>query len=398
MIPKNSKIVSRIADLIKNHSLVLKINPMFLSKEEKEKRVIDLYYNQGKTFRDIAKELRMSPNAITAILKKEEEKKNSTVTNNQQQSSSLLATKAYELFSKDKRPVEVAISLSLREPEATKLYREYWKLKRMHILNSIYKETNGELGPFLKLYKELITERGMSIEKVVNAVDIAGNKLPHMESLYEQVKEQVDNMQRTRQRLVNDIQNREYKISILDKTAFSCEQECKRIKQELQELIDKKDRIEKLIANILNNDNEGYSKLKQMVKENVKAVLSENKQVISIAFAALIQTLKADPQMIKSICNIPTGNHSEGEQHKDNNNNIDKYLESNKNRILDLVEKNYENILQVLTKNAIDTVSFNPILSSLQSSSKFPNLSNQSDKNRIEEPDIYHNSKGDIAD
>jgi DNA-directed RNA polymerase specialized sigma subunit len=82
VIPKNSEIVSGITDLIKNHSLVLKINQMFLSKEEKERRVIDLYYNQGKTFRDIAKELRMSPNTITTILKKEEQRNNSIVTNN----------------------------------------------------------------------------------------------------------------------------------------------------------------------------------------------------------------------------------------------------------------------------------------------------------------------------
>jgi RNA polymerase sigma factor (sigma-70 family) len=82
VIPKNSEIVSGITDLIKNHSLVLKINQMFLSKEEKERRVIDLYYNQGKTFRDIAKELGMSPNTITTILKKEEQRNNSIVTNN----------------------------------------------------------------------------------------------------------------------------------------------------------------------------------------------------------------------------------------------------------------------------------------------------------------------------
>ena len=41
-----------------------------LGKEEKERRIIDLYYNQRNTFRDIAKELGMSPNVITAILKK----------------------------------------------------------------------------------------------------------------------------------------------------------------------------------------------------------------------------------------------------------------------------------------------------------------------------------------
>jgi hypothetical protein len=57
------------------------------------------------------------------------------------------------------------------------------------------------------------------------------------------------------------------------------------------------DRIEKFIANIL-NDNEGYSNLKQVAKENVKAVLSDNKMLISTAFAAMIQTLKADPQIV----------------------------------------------------------------------------------------------------
>jgi hypothetical protein len=40
-----------------------------------------------------------------------------------------------------------------------------------------------------------------------------------------------------------------------------------------------------------------------MVRENVKAALSEDKQVISIAFTALLQTLKDDPQMIKLIYN-----------------------------------------------------------------------------------------------
>jgi len=75
--------------------------------------------------------------------------------------------------------------------------------------------------------------------------------------------------------LVNDIVARKNKISILDKIVLSCELECKRTEQRVQELSDKKDRIEKLIANILNG--EDYSKLMQIVKENVKVVLSEIK-------------------------------------------------------------------------------------------------------------------------
>jgi len=181
---------------------------------------------------------------------------------------------------------------------------------------------------------------------------------------------------------------RKNKISILDKIVLSCELECKRTEQRVQELSDKKDRIEKLIANILNG--EDYSKLMQIVKENVKVVLSENKKLISILFVALIQTLKDDPEMVKLIQSMPSANDDD---YKDNNNNIIKYIEVNKDRILNLAEKNYENLVEAFTKNAIDIAasassSLNPTLSLPQSSSTIPNLSNQSDIYRIEDPEI----------
>ena len=179
-----------------------------------------------------------------------------------------MSAKAFQLFSKGKRPVQVAITLNLGLSQITKLYIGYWKLKRLHILNLIHKETSGKLWPFLKLYIELIKKRGMSIAQVVNVVEIAIHKLPYMETLYIQAKDQAEKMQHTVLRLANDIEARKHKISILDKTAFSIEMDCKRKQQEIRELITQKDRIEKLIANILHE--EGYSKLKQIVKENVK--------------------------------------------------------------------------------------------------------------------------------
>ena len=314
--------------------------------EERKRRVIDLYYNQGKTTHEIAEIERMSIRDISAILKEEEARRQKYKDQQQQEEKS---SKAYEFFSDGKTTVEVAIELNLRESEATKYYREYWKLKRLHILNSIYHATDGKLWTFLKLYKQLINEKGMSVDQVINVVDIAIHKLPYMETLYEQVTDQIDKMQRTRQGLVNDIAGLECKLSVLDKTAFSCEQERMRTEQRVQGLTDKKDKLEKLIANILNG--EGYSKLKAIVKENVKAVLSDNRKLISISFVALIQTIKADPQMVNLILNISSANDGE---HKDNN-NIIKYLQSNKDSILNLVEKNYQNLVEALTNDAVNT-------------------------------------------
>jgi hypothetical protein len=276
------------------------------------------------------------------------------------------------------------------------MYRGYLKLRRQDILNTIHKETNGKLGTFLKLYKQLIKKRHMSIEQVVNVVEIAIHKLPYMENLYQQAKDQAENMQRTVQRLANDIVGLERKISLLDQTAFSIEQDCRRKHQEIQELIAQKYRIEKFIANILNG--EGYTKMNQIAKENVKAVLSENKKLISISFVALIQTIKADPQMVKLILNMPSAN--DGEQYKDNNNNIANYLDANKDSLLNLAEKNYENLVEALTNNVMHTAansSYNPTLS-LPQSSTFTSSFDQSDIYRTEKSQDFHNSKGDIAD
>ncbi len=202
-------------------------------------------------------------------------------------------------------------------------------------------------------------------------------------------------MQRTRQGLVNDIEERKNKISILDKIAFSSEEECRRKHQEIQELTAQKGRLERLIANILNG--EGYSIIKQTVKEYVKTILAENKKLISISFVALIQTLKAEPEMVNLIYNMSATPHISRHDNK-NDNNITKCLELNKVRILDLSEKNYENVVEALTNESIANASSNPTLSLPSTSSTFSDPLDQNGTYRKEEPEGFHNSEGDIAE
>src|SRR5919205_2055212 len=125
-----------------------------LSNAEIEKLVIDLYYNQRKNVCQIAQEARISFRDIAAILKKKEAAAVNDVGNgsgtgngivivdNQQQQQSddssnnkspnEKATQAYKLFSEEKKPVEVAIQLSLSEKEAIKYYKEYWRLNGLY--------------------------------------------------------------------------------------------------------------------------------------------------------------------------------------------------------------------------------------------------------------------------
>jgi hypothetical protein len=92
-----------------------------LSKKGKEELVLDLYFNQNKTYSEIAKISRMSPMDIKVIIDKAFQEK-------ERQEHKSLFVQAYELFSKDKTPLQVAIELTIGEGQATQYYREYLRL------------------------------------------------------------------------------------------------------------------------------------------------------------------------------------------------------------------------------------------------------------------------------
>ena len=228
---------------------------MFVGRQEKENLVIDLYYNQGKTFRDIAKEVRMSFTDISFIIKKkevEEEKKNASNKNKSQQLS--LFAKAYKLYSKGKSPVQVAIDLNIPESQTTQFYREYWNLVRLHQLNYLYEKTNGKIWPLWELYQELMEKRNMNIEQVGVVVDTAINELPYIESLYEQAKDEVGKMQDKRQYLLNEVDFLNDKISKQQRTASALEQNCKRKEDPeiTQEFNDPKEIMKIVVASVIN--------------------------------------------------------------------------------------------------------------------------------------------------
>jgi predicted HTH domain antitoxin len=75
--------------------------------EERRKRIIDLYFNQHKTYAEIAEIAEMSPHDIRRIIKEE-------LARRQKYKQQEISAQAYKLFSEDKTPLEVAIALNLR--------------------------------------------------------------------------------------------------------------------------------------------------------------------------------------------------------------------------------------------------------------------------------------------
>jgi hypothetical protein len=154
----------------------------------------------------ISKEARIFPRDIGFILNKvieekkteglKEEQDNINSNNHNQENEQRLSisAQAYRLFSDRKTPLEVAIELNLRESEATKFYREYWRLKQLHNLNMVYEDVKGDIEPFLRLYR-LSKAKGIGVKQVVNLLAIANNDLPAIEERFKKLRNEITMLQ-----------------------------------------------------------------------------------------------------------------------------------------------------------------------------------------------------------
>jgi hypothetical protein len=290
-----------------------------LTRQERERLVLDLYYNQGKTYREISKEARISPRYIGVILNKAVEQKmieglkeqdniNSKKNQNQEQNSDLsLSAKAYKLFSERKTPLEVAIALNLGESEATKFYKEYWKLKRLHNLTLIYEETKGDIAPFLRLYK-LSKAAGMNVQQVVNLLKIANNNLLDIQCRYERLKREVNTLEINKQQSHRTMAYFNNQIETQRKALTSYRVSSIRERRQIENLNNEKARLDALVTQFKSN-NEEYLKIKQTAEEKVKSVLIEGKILLKFATFSVIESLRTNPEGYNFVLyNIPNSN------------------------------------------------------------------------------------------
>jgi transcriptional regulator len=164
---------------------------------ERERKVLELY-NQGKTSREIAKEQRLSLRDIGHILKKNRVNHGiAMIDDDNKKSPNEKSTQAYKLFSEGKSLIEVSIELGLREKEASKLFREFLKLKRQDRLHQIYPEIEPSLPSFLKLHK-VLKKRGLNpanVEWFADAIEMGTIKLPELQGQYQSLQNRVLRME-----------------------------------------------------------------------------------------------------------------------------------------------------------------------------------------------------------
>jgi uncharacterized protein YoxC len=371
-----------------------------ISDDEREKQVLDLYYNQRKNTRDIAKILRISFTKIGNILKKEREREqrerererengNGKAEEQQQHhqiipttsattsaSASLSQTQledlsdkqkavmAYKLYDQGKSPVQVATTLCLTAKEATAYYQDFWKLKRLYQLYQIYPEIEHSLPSFLKLFKGL-KKHGLNpqnVEWYVDAMNI-GMKLEDLSPDYENLQSENENLYNHHQNLqyehlqlqqnIRD-QTSEFEakkkamreeISNLAYTRDELQKSVNNLGESMAELYDKKASLEEFVYKF-RSTNDKYNRIKNAVKEHVNRFWSQalrepdKKMLTSIVLSSVIEALRENPERYIIIFN-------------DNNNNDSNHISEQQGAVLEMSQRLASSLIERLVNDTM---------------------------------------------
>jgi hypothetical protein len=251
-----------------------------LNRQETEDLIVDLYYNQKKTFREIQKIVRKSPCDISAVLNKVEPER----------SSLSISSQAYRLFSEGKSPNQVAITLNIREPEATQFHREYWRLNQLYELDQFYEETKGNFSSFLELYRQM-KAAGINVTHVIRLLKVANNNIPSVEYRYQQLTREAASLVGRNRNAARTLQQLTAVISETQNTLDHYSSLCKQERSEMDTLYQKKIQLEEFVECFKSN-NKSYVKIKEYVKQEVDNTLTNPKQLLKWTLTSLIESLR----------------------------------------------------------------------------------------------------------
>ena len=241
-------------------------NMIGLTREEKEKLVLDLYYIEGKTYPEIAKEARISLRDIGPILKKSGS--DQSLSNSSQ---------AYQLFYEGKSPIQVAIKLGLEEPKVCEFYKQYWKLQQLYSLYRIYETVKDDIGSFVELYR-LTKAAGMDLKHVKKLLEIANNELPSIQAKYEGLRREVDLLESKKESLEKEIFDLhatlvQYRTSYREESAL-----IDTLHQERLELKESAREFENNSEEYINNKERGSNEVENAIAD--KGILSSSNIMI----------------------------------------------------------------------------------------------------------------------
>ena len=268
--------------------------------EEEKRRILDLYFNQGKTIREVSRIMGKSSHDITPVTKEHRMRlaQNYALVNGEQnddahsvQDKAIPNVKAYKLFEEGKNPLEVAAQLNLPGPQVQQFYVEYWRLKQMHQLFNVYQEIQNSIGYFLKVVR-LGKKEGLTPEQIIIFIQMA-DKIQDLKEKFQQLQSEVLDISIRKSVGKEELKDLHNEIKTAQENSNSVNKACKVKHEKLSEICSQIQKLENYLEKL--KGGQGYQELEAIVRSEVGEILADNKKLLQNALVSVVVALRNDP-------------------------------------------------------------------------------------------------------
>ncbi len=210
-----------------------------MTREEAE--IADLYFNQKKSYREIAEHKRVSFTKIKKALLKAKGEDSSEQRSNSEVNQQDKYSQMYSRFSQRKGPEEAATELNLPVDFVTKEYLNYWKAVRANGFARLYENVGGDegvktilyayssmkqfrysndlksVGAYVK-YCEEVHREGMNLEKLKESASKAREDAVAAENRLQDLNDQVIDKRKRLRGTEKDIEERNKELARINDT------------------------------------------------------------------------------------------------------------------------------------------------------------------------------------
>ena len=253
-----------------------------MDKKQKEALIITLA-QKGETYRDITKKAGVSPNTIKEVLNRAG-----------LDESTSMHSRAFELFSEGKTPLQVAITLNLEAEKAIQYHQQYYMLLGCAEFTTVYLRIKENPWQYVNLVK-LIQDAGMSDDEVIELLEIAKRHLPRVKLEYDRLKAELNSLEVEKSNSTEDYHRLCNEISGMKTTVDQLQLTIKESKDEKAKLELQKIQLQNFVKDFRDNNIE-YDKVKQAVEGEIEYVLADRRRLLRMAIQSVIELLRLDPQ------------------------------------------------------------------------------------------------------
>jgi uncharacterized coiled-coil DUF342 family protein len=258
-----------------------------MNREEKHQLVCQLY-GEGKTMREIAKEVHMSFGDIGSVIKR----LNQELHPKSKEKSKV--SQALELFKKGNDPVKVALSLDLSPTKTESIYKQFLKLSRFYKLLDLYKKVGDDVS-LLSTVHDVMKKYDLSKKDIINIVHYAEKRIFLKEEIHE-LEHQFDYLLKQRHVANDSLLSTKKKYTELLEQIDKYNDISAAKSSHIENLNSEIKQLENYISRLKDSDGY-YTKFEQFAREKLDLSMKDRKWILSLAVASVIESIRKDPDI-----------------------------------------------------------------------------------------------------